>query len=320
MLLNNISISDRHGRPIVLSPVGLQAHFLSDGEYTDPYQISAVTVFSRNSNLYPDSVLNSTTQLINTSAVSGSILMNFSNSSVDTTNIAFLEQKYSRDITSSGIYKIGTGKYIVVLDGTLTGNSQLSGTINLDGANKIIKNQASSTGDYIDVWTVRMYPGSELQTIINDFSLRKGGFTVVTEPLMVKTKNRLVNSKVTLGSKVNLKVATDVVVENTTIDESVKNLLRDTVITSGSIEIQKLNDAANLPARVTVSSYSDTSALVSITGDNVLMFTWDTSLLPNHPQLVAGNFGSIQGIYSIKVKYRVFNEIIISDPMFLTLS
>lgn len=319
MLLNNISIGDRNNRPVVLSPVGLQVHFLSDGEYTDPYQISAVTIFSRDSNLSPSSILNDS-QLIDTSSVSSLILMNFCNSSVDTSNSAFLESKYNKDTTSSGIYKIATGKYIVVLDGTLTGANQLSGTINLGGLNKVIKNQASSTGDYIDVWTIRMYAGSELQTVINDFTLRKGGFTVVTEPLMLKTKNRLVNSKVTLGSKVNLKVATDIVVENTKIDDSVKNLLRDTIITSGSIEIQKLNDAANLPARVTVSSFSDTSSVVEITSDNVLMYTWDTSLLPSHPQLVAGNFGSIQGIYSIKVKYRVFDEIIISDPMYLTLS
>jgi hypothetical protein len=317
MLLNNTNISDRHNRPVVLSRVGLQAHFISDGEYTDPYQISAVSIFSRGVNLYPSSVLNSDTQLIDTSAVSGSILMNFCNSAALTTDQSFNQSSYSGTVaTTSGIFKISRGKYIVVLDGTL--NS--SGTINLNGANTLIANRASATGDYIDVWTVTMVAGSLPQTVVNDFTLRKGGFTVLTEPLMLKAKSRLVNSKVTLGSKVDLKIGTDIHVENTTIDSSIKNLLRENVITSGSIEIQKLNEAATLPARVTVSSFADTSALVNISADNVIILNWDTTTLSTHPQLVAGNFGSIQGVYAVRAKYTIFGETIISDPMYLTLS
>lgn len=317
MLLNNIQVGDRHNRPVVLSKVGLQAHFLSDGEYQDPYQISAVTIFQTASNLYPSSVLNYDTQLINTSAVSGSILMNFANSAAETSNVAFNSSSFAETIAAaSGIYKISTGKYVVVLNGTISS----SGVINLDGANELIPNKASATGDYIDVWTVTWVQGSLPQTIINDFSLRKGGFTVLTEPLMLKAKSRLVNNKVTLGSKVDLKVATDIHVENTVIDQSIKNLFRENVITSGSLEIQKLNDANTLPAHVIVSSFSDTSAVTNMTADNVMVFTWDTSTLSTHPQLIAGNFGSIKGTYAIRAKFRMFNEIIVTDPMYLTLS
>lgn len=95
MLLNNQSLGDRNNRPIVLSKVGLQAHFISDGQYTDPYQISSVTIFSKSSNLFPYTVLNPINQLIDTSSVSGSILMNFSNSSVDPTNAAFNASSYN---------------------------------------------------------------------------------------------------------------------------------------------------------------------------------------------------------------------------------
>lgn len=315
MLLNNINITERGNRPVVLSKVGLQAHFISDGEYTDPHQINSVTIFAKSSNFYPSSVLDEDTQLINTSQVSGAILMNFCNSSTLTSNQAFNSSGYS-EATTSGIFRISRGKYIVVLDGTI--NS--SGTINLDGLNTLIPNKVSSTGDYIDVWTVTMVAGSLPQTVVNDFTLRKGGFTVLTEPLMLKTKSRLINSKVTLGSKVDIKIATDVHVENTTIDSSVKNLLRENVITSGSIEIQKLNEAATLPARVTVSSFSDTSAMVNMTSDNVMIMNWDTASLSSHPQLIAGNFGSIQGVYAIRAKYTVFGETLITDPMYLTLS
>lgn len=314
MLLNNINIGDRHNRPIVLSKVGLQAHFLSDGQYVDPYQISAVSIFSKSANMDPNTILNYD-ELINTSSVSGSVLMNFSNSSTLTTNTAFDTSNYVAN-NASGIFKLGTGKYIVVLDGT----TATSGIYNLNDTSRLVANGASATGDYIDVWTVSMAAGSKLQTIINDFNLRKGGFTVLTQPLMLKAKNRLVNSKITLGSKVDIKIATDIHVENTDIDESIKNLLRENVVTSGAIEIQKINEAANLPARVTVSSFAQTSSLTDITADNVLVFNWDTSLLSLHPQLTAGNFGSIQGVYAIKVRYTMFNETIISDPMYLTLS
>lgn len=314
MQLNNTTISDRHNRPVVLSKVGLQAFFISDGEFMDPYEINAVSIFSRNSNLYPSSVLDADTQVIDTANVSGSILMNFANSASLTNNSAFNTSNYSTG--ASGIFKTGVGKYIVVLDGTV--NS--SGLLNLDGMNQVIPNRASATGDYIDVWTLRWVEGSLPQTVINEFSLRKGGFTVITQPLMLKLKSRLVNSRVTLDSKVDLKIATDVHVENRDIDESTKNLFRENVITSGAIEIQKINDAANLPARVTVSSFADTSATVTMTADNVMVLNWDTTQLRTHAQLVAGNFGSIQGVYAIRSKFTVFGETIISDPMYLTLS
>jgi hypothetical protein len=300
---------------VVLSKVGLQAFFLSDGEYADPYEISSVTVFSRAVNLYPSSVLDADTQLIDTASVSGSILMNFCNSATRTTNSAFDTSNYT-EATTSGIFKTGVGKYIVVLDGTI--NS--SGVINLDGMNKVIPNKASGTGDYIDVWTIKWVEGSLLQTVTNEFNLRKGGFTVLTEPLMLKLKSRLVNSKVTLGSKVDLKIATDVHVENRVVEDSTKNLLRENVITSGSIQIEKINEGEYLPSHVTVSSYSETSSSIRMTADNVMIFSWDTSTLPTHPQLVAGKFGSIQGVYAIRAKYTVFGETLVTDPMYLTLS
>jgi len=314
MLLNNINISDRNNRPVVLSRVGLQAHFISDGEYADPFEISAVTIFQKSANMYPSSVLNSDTQLIDTSAVSGSILMNFKNAEALTSDSSFDVSNYNGDYTDIGIYRISEGRYIVVLDGTL----EQQGTLNLDGLDEDFTSKVSATGDYIDVWTLRMYPGSELQTVINEFNLRKGGFTVLTEPLMIKTKSRLVNNKITLDSKVDIKISSDIHVENTQIDSSIKNLLRENVITNAAIEIQKHNESSNLPSRVTVSSFADTSAMISITADNVIILNWDTTQLKTHPQLE--NFGSLKGVYAIRAKFDVFHEKIVSDPMYLTLS
>lgn len=315
MLLNNIPISERNNRPAVLEKVGLQAFFLLDGQYADPYQISAVTIFSRAANLSPSTVLDTETQLIDPS-VSSSIKMNFCNSAALTTDVAFNVSNYTGGQSASGIFRTGVGKYIVVLDGTIN----LEGLINLNDINQTVENSAEATGDYIDVWTIKMAEGSELQTVINQFTLRKGGFTVITEPLMLKAKSRLVNSRVTLGSKVDLKIATNIAIENTGVEESVKNLLRDNVITSGAIEIVKINEAANLPAKITVSSFSDTSSSIQMTADNVMMFTWDTNTLANHPQVTAGNFDSTRGVYAIRARYNLFNEVLVTEPMYLTVA
>lgn len=315
MLLNNIQISDRHNRPAVLEKVGLQAFFLVDGQYADPYQISAVTIFSRSANLSPSTVLDSTTQLID-SGVSSIIKMNFCNSAALTNDSSFNASNYSGGQTASGIFRTGVGKYIVILDGTIS----LEGKLNLFNLNEAITNKADATGDYLDVWTVKMAAGSDFQTVINDFTLRKGGFTVLTEPLMLKARSRLINNKITLGSKADIKIGTSIAVENTGIDESIKNLLRENVITSGAIEIVKINEAANLPAKVTVSAFSDTSALVQMSADNVMIFTWDTGTLANHAQVAAGNFDSTRGVYAIRAKYSLFNEVLITDPMYLTLT
>jgi hypothetical protein len=315
MLLNNIKISDRHNRPAVLEKVGLQAMFLVDGQYADPYQISAVTIYSRTANLSPSTVLDSTTQLLDSDS-SGAIKMNFCNSSVYTSSVAFDASNYTGGQTASGIYRTGVGRYVVVLDGTVT----LIGKNNLFGLDSAIQNSAANTGDYIDVWTIKMAEGSDLQVVINDFTLRKGGFTVITEPLMLKAKSRLINNKVTLGSKVDIKIGTNIAVENTIIDDGIKNLLRDNVITSGSVEIVKINEAANLPAKVTVSSFAQTSGLTTMSADNVMILTWDTATLSTHPEVLAGNFDSTRGVYAIRAKYSLFNEVLITDPMYLTLT
>ena len=315
MLLNNIPVSDRHNRPAVLEKVGLQAFFLLDGQYADPYQISSVTIFSKTANQSPSSVLDTATQLIDPE-VSSLVKMNFCNSAALTTDVAFNTSSYTGGQTASGIFRTGVGKYIVVLDGTI----DLSGVFNLYGESEKVANTASITSDYIDVWTVKMAEGSELQSVINNFTLRKGGFTVLTEPLMLKARSRLVNNKITLGSKVDIKIGTNIAVENTVIDDSIKNLLRENVITSGSLEIVKINEAANLPAKVTVSSFADTSSATQMSADNVMIFTWDTNTLSTHPQVTAGNFDSTRGVYAIRAKYTLFNEIIVTEPMYLTVA
>ena len=47
MQLNGITLTDRWSRPSVNERVAIQAIFLNDGVYVDPYDISACTIFSK---------------------------------------------------------------------------------------------------------------------------------------------------------------------------------------------------------------------------------------------------------------------------------
>jgi len=311
MLINNISVNDRQNNPPVLSKVGLRVLFLQDGQYFDPYQISAVSIFKSSSNFSPSSILDFD-ELI-ASGVSSLILMNFANSSADTSNSVFDPSNYSAG--ASGIFKLGIGNYAVILDGELGTNQ--SGIVNLWGDNRVIKNTVSNIGDFTDVWTIKMVAGSELETVFNYVTLTRGNFFTITEPIMFRARNRLLNNMVVLGSKVDLKIATDLTIESY-MTEEIKNAVRDSVLKNASVQIVKLNDETNLPARVTVSSFSDTSSVTRITSNDTIVFTWDTDLLKTHTQAYLGNLGSMKGIYTIQAKYDLFNERIITPLMHLT--
>lgn len=310
MLIGAVQANDRFNNPPQLSKVGLQVFFMQDGQYQDPYQISAVSIFKASKTYNPETILNAD-ELI-ASSVSGSILMNFANSSADVTNAAFNVSNCAAG--ASGIYRLSKGQYAVLLDGEVS----QSGVINLYGNNSVVKNTVSNIGDYVDVWTVKMVAGSELETIINYFTLTRGNFFTITEPLLFRSRTRLLNNSVVLGSKVDLKIDTEITVENKNITDEVKNVITEAAVRSPSIEIYKLNDETNLPARVTVSSYSDTSSLTTINSGDTIVFTWDTEELKTHPQALLGKFGGIVGMYAIQVKYSLFNQRIVSPLMHLT--
>ena len=205
----------------------------------------------------------------------------------------------------SGIYRFSTtrpGEFVTVLNGLLN----LSGIY--DGAP--LTNTASSVQDYVDVWTVKLTENSNWQVLINEFSLFGDTFFSITQPMMLKTRNTLANKHVQLGSKVNIKIPTEITVENKGIDSSIKNLFKETVIASATCEIVKLNDDVTLPSRVTVYSFADTVGKVDITSDNTLVYTWDTSTLAAALAFAGG--GSATGTYTIQASYTLLDEVIYS--------
>jgi len=309
MQLNGTSVVDRNNRPTVLQRVGLRAFFINDGVYTDPHDISAVTIFDKSANFSPSTILDD--NLISSSISSGIVRMNFTPSaSMDASNYDPSDPK-----ALSGVYRVKEGEYIVVLDGT----QNISGVYNLHGSSVVVPNSASAVKDYIDVWTVKLAEGSTYQSLINDFHLFDDTFFVVTEPLLLTASNKLINKHVTLGSKENIKVTTEVTINNKTIDSSVENLFRDSAIINPQIKIEKLNEGTEtLPAHVDVSGFSDTSALIDITSDNTMVLNFDTTTLATHPNVA--DFGGLIGQYRITVRYTLLNELIVTPPLYFTIS
>jgi len=309
MKINEKEVTTRHERPTVEGPTALILYFINDGQYVDPHSISGVSIFAASDNQNPSSVIGSDGEI----STSASILMHFSNDEAATTDSSFDASNYTPDVVgaASGIYKLDTGKFACVLNSPAL---VPSGVFNLSGTNTII-NRVSSTGDYIDVWTVKRVAGSDLDTIINEFTLTEDRFFGVTEPLLFRVATRLENNHLVLGSKVDLKFTNEFTLENANIDRSIVNLFKQSLVTQPAIEIYKKNQDRNLDARVEVSGYSNTSALVDTTSEDTVVFTFDTESLKTHPKLLDGTLGSMTGTYVARLKFNALNQTIISNDM-----
>lgn len=305
MRLNGYDLADRGNRPSVSSRVAIRVFFLNDGEYVDPSEIVDVCIFPELTNQYPSSLLNSD-GLLDNSSVSANCKAYFAASSN-----YYEPSTYSPG--ASGVFRIGQGDYVVVLDGI----TDVSAYASRFGST--IENTASSNGYYLDVWTVKYPSDSYYKTVINSFTLFDDTFFTVTEPLILKTYNELTTKKIPLGAKQDLKITTEIVVENRNIDNSVRNLFKTSIAVNPAIQIEKINEDPNIPSRVEVSGWEDTSGLIKVNSENTFILTWDTNTLKTHPELLAGNLGNMRGVYSIQVRFNLLNELIYSPRMYVQL-
>ena len=300
MKLNGVTVVERHNRPGTLSRNVLRLDVLNSGAYQDFYEVSSVSLFLKSQNISPSSVLTSSTQLISDTAAS---TVKFRWTGVKDAS------SFNTDSSSaSSIYKVGTGKYAVVLDGTQTVSST-------DRSGTIIENTASAVGEYIDVWTVKVRESDSYQVFINQVKLFPDSFVAITEPLLLKSRTTLIPNSIRLGETVKLKIATEVTVMNKNIDQSIKNTLSEGVIQDPEIRVLKHNEDSNLPSRVEVVGYDDTYSLVEVTGDNTILFSFDTAVLTNGS---ITNLGAGTGTYSVEAKYTLVDETIISPMMYFT--
>ena len=136
---------------------------------------------------------------------------------------------------------------------------------------------------------------------------------------MLSARNQLINKHITLNSIENLKITTDITIQNRDLDESIKNIFKESAITNAQMKIEKINeDAVALPSHVNVSGYSDTSSLIDITSDNTILFKFDTTTLATHPNVA--DFAGLTGAYRVVVKYNLLNETLVSVPYYFTVS
>ena len=305
MQINNTAVTTRHARPGVLEKVALEVYFVQNGTLFDPYAISGVGIFALSSNGSPSAVLGSDGLI----ASNVTPLMWFTNSSTLVSNAIFNASNYTPGTTASGIQKNATGRFSVVLDGTNALSSLFNGSA--------LANSASTVGDYVDVWQVKFTSAGGWNVVVNDFHLFNDNFFTVTQPLLLTVRNTLNPKEIRIGSKVDLKIISDITVANRDIDSALKNVFRSAVIQDPQFKIIKLNTGiSQLPAHVTVSSYSNTSALIDITSDNTMILNFDTNQLFTHSELLAGNFGSVTGTYGLQAKFTVLTQTFVSNILY----
>ena len=314
MQVNGFEVVDRHDRPNLSSRTGLRVFFFNDGQLVDPYALSGVTIFQKNANISPNSVLDSD-GLIASSVEAATIKAHFGvSSSSHYSNSATDPSSYFAG--ASGIYRVGTGEYICALDQ----NTGTTGHYSLNGSSFDITASADVAADYIDVWTVKLFSNSDWKTIINEFTLFSDTFYTVTEPILLKAHPQLRTKHVTLGSKTDLKITNDITVENSGLTEEIKNIFKHNVVTNPQLKIEKINEGHGFPSRVEVSGYSDTSAGINVTSDNTLVFNWEPENSKTVSEWTAGTFGTLTGPYHVIVKYNLLNQIYVSPPFTVIVS
>ena len=312
--VNGYTTVDRHNRPSVNSAVLLRAYFINNGAFQDPVDISSVTVFRATTNQSPSSLLD-TNGLLDATSVSSNVLMAFDASATHSGNAALPVSDYTPGVAASGVYKLSTGEYAVILNGTVNLSGNLS---SITGSSTEVANGASSVGDYLDVWTVKLTAGSDYKTVIQEFSLYDDTFFTVSQPIMFSVRSKINNKRVVYGSKIDLVIGNEVSVDNKDIGSDIKNLFCNSVLTDAGISITKLNDTNDLASRFEVSGFSDTSSTVDVTSDNSILFNWDTTSLA---AIAAANedFGGIKGTYEVRGQFNILNQRIKTQPLFMVI-
>ena len=321
MQLNGVTLADRHNRPSVGGKVAIRTLFINNGEFIDPYDVSSCTIFAKLSNDSPSSIVDVDDGIIKSDATSV-VLMNFGVSGggvgaphdgadgrVTETNPEWVAPTlYTPGSQASGIYRVGLGDYVAVLDG----EASLSGGYDNRYAFQegiTVANAASAVQDYIDVWTVKLSQGSEYQLFINNFSLYNDTFTTITEPLLITTQNRLVNKKLRYGEKLDMKITTEITVQNSTLPEDTKNILKDYPITNPQIKIDRVNeDSVNQEARTVIQAYTPATT----TTDNTILYRFDT--VNDLTDVVK------PGTYIITAKYSYLTQTFVTVPFYFTIT
>ena len=331
---NGYTVIQRDNRPSPISPAKLDFLFVKDGSYIDPFQVCSVHIFPNTQFGSPDAYLDLVAGSTDYGLVSstGSEKMVFHNQKTDPTsvppsqvigfdaNISAMPAAGSYNATlpntASGIFKNGPGNFSVILQ---TGTEFWSPSATAFNTGPPFANSASGTGGYIDIWTIVDAEGSAAQVYANVFGLTTANVFASTGPLAVTTNNKLIQRYVNVGSKKNLEIKTELVVDNDTIKASLRNLMETgALIQSPEINVVKLNETPGLTSRVQITGFDDVGGFISngvrLNGNGTISWQFDTTNITpffNDP-VVGDTLGGPTGVYEIQVRYQVLDETIIS--------
>ena len=134
---------------------------------------------------------------------------------------------------------------------------------------------------------------------------------------MLTSRTKLLNKHVRYNEVIDLKLVTENTLQNKSIPESIQNIFKDSVVTTATIMIKKVNQDPTFDGPFTVVN----SVPVQVTSDNTLLFTWDVATTIETTAAAEGaNFGSPTGTYSVQVTYSILNQQFVSPLSYLTVS
>ena len=325
MKLNNIVVIPRHNRPTVQTKTDLELNFYNNGSYTDPYAISAVYVFkdtaassaelNYTTNGIPEPLLDlepsSTRYGLPKLSIVEDAVMTFQNINWDTgfgsRNIIaadFSAGNFTGGVSgASGIYRTGEGQFHVVMVPGASGIQPETSAVRA--------NEASSAGQYFDLWVVQNSENGAWTCYSNKLRLRNDVWVTTTEPLTLTVNTDLKQKYIEMGSKIDLTFQNTYTSENRDIPLEVRDSFRESIVQNAAVRVVKLNETIGYTGQIEVSGFSDTSGVVRVTSDDTVLYSFDTNVLKT---LAVANtdFGPPTGIYEVQIMVDVLNNRIYS--------
>lgn len=310
--VNTYPVTLRHNRAGTFDQTLLEFYYVQNGKLANPYEVCSVHIFPDNNNgdssNWLDNEANSERYGLVAEAfyASANAIYWCSAAGVlkDPTDTAYDESNFMPDTfmgdppwslySTSGIYRLGTGRFGVVLEvGELW-------QWNYAGEDEHITGlvSTSSTGLYWDIWTVVDAPGSTPRTYIHKFELFRDNTFSITEPMLVTTRHNLIQKYVNKNSRVQLQITSDHTVNNRNITEDIKNAFTQSVIGDAGIRIIKVKDDTSTGLPFTeVQPWTNN---VRIDSNDTITFLWDTAAME-------------LGTYELQVSSNILDQTIMSD-------
>lgn len=282
------TVTARFNRPSPTDRTLLEFMYLKNGNFSDPTTVQSVHIFKDTNLSSPDNWLD----LSANSASYGLVAASSNASAIIVFSGTSDEANYNA--TPSGvIFKRETGKYAVLLEDVIP-------WVDIDdGSSKTYYTSSTdlTATKYWDMWTIVDNGASSLY--IHSFEFFNDNVISLTEPLMVTTRQRLVQKYLNKNSKVDLHVTSEHTVNNTNITPEVKNIFNSTILNNAAIRIIKLKDdtSTGTPYEETLAW---TSTGVSVNSDDTIIYNWDTA-------------GKEVGTYELQVSSTFLNQNIMSD-------